>query len=152
MDHADVLIQLKEEHTRLREEVENLKFWLEEENSKIKEEFKNLKRTIPEIEVGKFLFTGGHNCGAWGLGRDTGRHRHDRIHSVWIAFNRQFSYVPSVSVSSSLIDIEKRGVRFNLSADGITMSGFWLHIGTWWDSELHGIGVQWLAVSDQSLG
>ncbi len=138
MDNADLLIQIKEEYAKLREE-----------NARIKDEFEALKSSVPQIQHGVFEFTDGWTRGVWPLGRKTAPG--DRFYSPRIEFKTAFSVVPKVNISILRLDTGNSPVRVKINAIEVTTEGFTLDIGTWSDSEVYGIRVDWLAISAPHL-
>lgn len=72
-----------------------------------------------------------------------------REKSVAVAFSESFLSPPSVHLSLSLIDIDRRhNQRMDLSARKITATGFEIVCRTWDDTRIARVRVAWMAVGE----
>jgi len=73
----------------------------------------------------------------------------DREFSVRIEFEREFAGPPVVHVGLAGMDVEGSDtVRLRLRARYIDRNGFTLLLGTWLNSRVHGVDVNWLALGN----
>src|SRR5690606_38661289 len=71
----------------------------------------------------------------------------DREFSVRIDFEREFSLPPVVHIGLSGIDADgAETLRLRVRARHIDKSGFTILVSTWFDSQVHGVDVAWLAL------
>lgn len=71
----------------------------------------------------------------------------DREFSARIEFEREFSLPPVVQVALSGVDAEGAStLRLRVRARHIDKAGFTLLVSTWFDSQVHGVDVSWLAL------
>jgi len=71
----------------------------------------------------------------------------DREFSTRIEFDREFSLPPVVQVGLSGLDADgTTTVRLRVRARHIDRAGFTLLVSTWFDSQVHGVDISWLAL------
>ncbi len=71
----------------------------------------------------------------------------DREFAARIDFERDFSTPPVVHVGVAGLDADAAGtVRLRVRARHIDCSGFTILVSTWFDSQVHGVDVSWLAL------
>lgn len=67
----------------------------------------------------------------------------------YVAFPRHFNCIPQVEVAMSLIDVDHNfNTRITVSAQDISIAGFNLKVGTWWDTILYVVDATWIAKCD----
>jgi hypothetical protein len=71
----------------------------------------------------------------------------DREFSARIEFERDFAVPPVVHVGIAGLDADGTGtVRLRVRARHIDCTGFTILVSTWFDSQVHGVDVTWLAL------
>lgn len=71
----------------------------------------------------------------------------DREFSTRIDFERDFAAPPVVHVGISGLDVDGADtVRVRVRTRHIDRSGFTVVVSTWFDSQVHGVDVSWLAL------
>ncbi len=69
-----------------------------------------------------------------------------REYTIRVPFPKPFAKVPVVSVAINHIDSSAAvNERVHVTADGVDVNGFTVHLGTWADSLVYGLGVSWVA-------
>jgi hypothetical protein len=73
----------------------------------------------------------------------------DREFAARIEFERDFAVPPVVHVGIAGLDVEGAdAVRLRVRARHIDCSGFTILLSTWFDSQVHGVDVSWLALGN----
>jgi len=71
----------------------------------------------------------------------------DREVAVRVEFEREFAAPPVVHVGIAGLDIDGTDtVRIRVRARHIDRSGFTVLLSTWFDTQVHGVDVSWLAL------
>ena len=74
-----------------------------------------------------------------------------RIFTTHVVFNTPFANIPIVQVGLCGFDIDNRdSARLSVRADGITPTGFDLHILTWLNTRVYKTEINWIALGHQT--
>lgn len=72
-----------------------------------------------------------------------------RVSRTNVAFSEAFKIPPSVQVGLSMWDLDgASNVRTDISAEGITTSGFEIVFRTWGDSRVARVRANWMAIGE----
>ena len=132
MDQSDFNLLIKEDVLLLRQELHRLR-----------EELVQLREKTPVLDAGDFILS---RTGVQASGLDYHAGRGERISRYTISFSQSFTAPPSVAVSLRGLDTRRQAnTRIEAQAEAVTKIGFTLLVRTWFDSEIYGAWVTWLA-------
>ena len=108
------------------------------------------------IDCGHYRFDHGWvpeaaNKAGWVLGSNSGAGGNYREQKIPILFKNEFLRMPQVLTMLSGLDVADSPVRLRVTAESVSTTGFVLTIGTWVNSEIYGISVQWMAIGNWQI-
>lgn len=73
-----------------------------------------------------------------------------RIYTVYVRFKVPFANIPEVMVGLYGLDSSKStNIRIRCHAQDITQTGFNMYFTTWSDTEVYGVGSNWIAYDEE---
>lgn len=153
MSYTESLVEFKERIIQLEQDVLSLREMLSQTSSRISQSSSRISQSSSRVvEIGQYRVVDGFKVGFWELGPCTSGkgitlfdREKVRSHYHNVVFERTFQGIPKIYLSITTIDTANRELRIEVTAEEITDKGFKLGVKTWWNSEVYGIAVHWLA-------
>lgn len=74
----------------------------------------------------------------------------ERTVNVEVKFKKPFESTPTIMVSVNRVDAAKdTNLRYAVTTSFVSTEGFLIKVVTWGDTQIHGIGGQWIAIASE---